>query len=91
MEQRDILAFRPGGVVLIVDSKPFRGEAPGVELKQERVLNDGSRHQIVKVYQTPESLAALLAHYGDGVATWASGAYFTAGAYCPRHFIPYLQ
>lgn len=77
-----------GGTVLIVDSKPFRGEAPGVELKQERVLNDGSRHQIVKIYHTPDSLAALLAHYGNGVATWTSGTYFTAGAYCPQFSPP---
>ncbi|MBI5876405.1 MAG: class I SAM-dependent methyltransferase [Chloroflexi bacterium] len=75
--------IQPGGAVLIVDSKPFRGEAPGVELKQERILNDGSRHAIVKVYHTPETLAGLLSRYGDGVDTWSSGSYFTAGVYRP--------
>ena len=72
---------RAGGEVLIVDSKPFRGESPGVELKQERVLNDGSRHHIVKVYHTPQSLANLLAHVGANVQTRTSGKFFTAGKY----------
>lgn len=71
---------RPGGEVLMVDSKSFRGEPPGVELKQERILNDGSRHQVVKVYHDPQSLAALLAHYGDDARAWTSGTFFTGGA-----------
>jgi hypothetical protein len=72
---------RVGGAVMIVDSKPFRGEAPGAELKQERVLNDGSRHQIVKVYHTPESLRALLERYGANVETRTTGSFFTIGTF----------
>jgi len=74
-------AVRRGGRVMIVDSKPFRGEAPGTELKQERVLNDGSRHQIVKVYHTPESLRALLEQYGANVETRTTGRFFTVGEF----------
>ena len=73
--------LRAGGEVLIVDSKPFRGEAPGVPLKQERILNDGSRHHIVKVYHTPETLRAVLETYGTNVQTWTSGKFFTAGQF----------
>jgi ubiquinone/menaquinone biosynthesis C-methylase UbiE len=72
---------RIGGSVLIVDSKPFRGEVPGMELKQERVLNDGSRHQIVKVYHTPDSLRALLERYGPHVETRTTGKFFTVGSF----------
>jgi ubiquinone/menaquinone biosynthesis C-methylase UbiE len=72
---------RPRGAVLLVDSKPFRGEAPAVELKQERRLNDGSRHQIVKVYHTPETLRRLLESFGQHAETWTSGTFFTAGRY----------
>jgi demethylmenaquinone methyltransferase/2-methoxy-6-polyprenyl-1,4-benzoquinol methylase len=72
---------RPGGEVMIVDSKPFRGELPGAELKQERVLNDGSRHQIVKVYHTPESLRALLERYSRRVETRTTGKFFTFGTF----------
>jgi demethylmenaquinone methyltransferase/2-methoxy-6-polyprenyl-1,4-benzoquinol methylase len=72
---------RAGGEVLIVDSKPFRGEAPGAPLKQERILNDGTRHHIVKVYHTPETLRAVLAPWGTDVQTWTSGRFFTAGRF----------
>ena len=73
--------LRPGGTVLLVDSKPFRGETSAVELKQERRLNDGSSHQVVKVYHTPETLRELLAPFGQNVETWSSGMFFTAGRY----------
>lgn len=72
---------RAGGAVMLVDSKPFRGEAPGAQLKPERILNDGSRHQIVKIYHTPESLRNVLQRYGADVRTWTSGHFFTAGYY----------
>ncbi|MCA1553154.1 MAG: class I SAM-dependent methyltransferase [Chloroflexi bacterium] len=75
---------RQGGEVLIVDSNPFRGEAAGEQLKQERILNDGSRHQIVKVYHTPQSLKQLLEQFGDDVQTWTSGNFFTAGMFKGR-------
>ncbi len=61
-----------GGAVMIVDSKPFRGEKPGEQLKPERVLNNGSRHQIVKVFHAPETLKALLEPFGIHVQTWTS-------------------
>ncbi len=73
--------LRPGGQVMIVDSKPFRGEQPGAELKQERILNDGSRHHIVKVYHTPETLRALLEGVGVDVRTWDTGRFITVGTY----------
>ncbi len=76
---------RAGGQVLIVDSKPFRGEMPGAQLKQERILNDGSRHHIVKVYHTPESLTQLLAQFSDDVQTWTSGNFFTAGKFTVKN------
>ena len=50
-------------------------------LKQERILNDGSRHHIVKVYHTPETLRAVLETYGTNVQTWTSGKFFLAGQF----------
>jgi demethylmenaquinone methyltransferase/2-methoxy-6-polyprenyl-1,4-benzoquinol methylase len=87
---RDLLApffgevkrvLRVGGQVMIVDSKPYRGEQPNVDLKQERILNDGSRHHIVKVYHTPATLHALLAQCGAHVETGTTGTFFTMGRY----------
>ena len=74
-------ALRRDGVVMLVDSKPFRGETPDVDLKQERILNDGSRHQIVKVYHTPATLHTLLSQFGAQVETWTTGTFFTLGQY----------
>jgi demethylmenaquinone methyltransferase/2-methoxy-6-polyprenyl-1,4-benzoquinol methylase len=76
--------LRVGGAVMIVDSKPYRGEQPNVDLKQERILNDGSRHQIVKVYHTPATLHTLLAQFGAHVETWTTGKFFTVGRYVKR-------
>jgi len=70
---------RQAGHVMIVDSKPFRGATPGAQLKQQRILDDGSRHHIVKVYHTPETLRAVLERWGTQVQTWTSGKFFTAG------------
>ena len=71
--------LRPGGALMLVDSRPFRGEQPAVELKQQRRLNDGSEHQIVKIYHKPETLRALFAPYGTNIHTWDTGTFFTAG------------
>lgn len=72
---------RPGGRVMLVDSKPFRGEQPAKELNQQRRLNDGSSHQIVKIYHTPETLHTLLSSYGHHVSTRATPTFFTAGEF----------
>jgi demethylmenaquinone methyltransferase/2-methoxy-6-polyprenyl-1,4-benzoquinol methylase len=69
---------RPGGQLMVVDSAPTdAGQAPGVEYFHERVLNDGSRHAVLKILHTPETIAAALAPLGRVVEAWGTGTFFT--------------
>jgi demethylmenaquinone methyltransferase/2-methoxy-6-polyprenyl-1,4-benzoquinol methylase len=66
-----------GGQVMIVDSartEPKR--QPGVEYFQERILNDGLRHQVLKIWHTPQTLATTLAPLGRVVDVWETGMFF---------------
>jgi demethylmenaquinone methyltransferase/2-methoxy-6-polyprenyl-1,4-benzoquinol methylase len=69
---------RPGGQVMVVDSAPTEpGQAPGVEYFHERILNDGSRHQVLKILHTPETMAAALAPLGRILDSATTGTFFT--------------
>lgn len=69
---------RAGGQVMVVDSAPGEpGRAPGVEHFDERILNDGSRHVVLKVLHTPQTIAAALAPLGRVVEVWETGRFFT--------------
>jgi ubiquinone/menaquinone biosynthesis C-methylase UbiE len=70
---------RRGGRAMIVDSAPTEpDQAPGVEFLQERVLNDGSRHEVLKILHTPATLIAALAPLGLVAEVWGTGKFFTA-------------
>ncbi|MEM8531627.1 MAG: class I SAM-dependent methyltransferase [Chloroflexota bacterium] len=69
---------RRGGQVLVVDSAPKMPERqPNVEYILERVLNDESRHDVLKIFHTPETLAATLTPLGKVLDTWATGRFFS--------------
>jgi ubiquinone/menaquinone biosynthesis C-methylase UbiE len=70
---------RPGGRVMVVDSAPAQpDEAPGVEYLHERILNDGSRHAVLKILHTPATIGAALEPLGRVVEAWGTGKFFTA-------------
>jgi demethylmenaquinone methyltransferase/2-methoxy-6-polyprenyl-1,4-benzoquinol methylase len=70
---------RPCGRVMVVDSAPAEpDQAPGVEYLHERILNDGSRHAVLKILHTPETLGAALAPLGEVVEAWHTGKFFSA-------------
>lgn len=74
--------LRPGGALLLFDSALPAGAADGATVQvQERPLKDGSRHRVLKVYYTPESLRAalMLAATSESIATETTGRYFVAG------------
>ena len=50
---------------------------PGVEYFHERILNDGTHHEVLKILHTPATIAAALAPLGRVVETWGTGAFFT--------------
>ena len=67
-------ARRVAGEIVVVDSALREGVKP--EETQERVLSDGSRHEVYKRYFTGESLAEEL---GRGT-TLFSGTWFVVAA-----------
>lgn len=70
--------LRPGGLVLVLDSAPSEpGQRAGVELLVERILNDGSRHEVLKILHTPDTLRAALAPLGTPVELFATRRYFS--------------
>jgi demethylmenaquinone methyltransferase/2-methoxy-6-polyprenyl-1,4-benzoquinol methylase len=70
---------RPCAQVLVVDSAPTEADQePGVEYLHERVLNDGSRHGVLKILHTPQTLGAALAPLGAVVEAWSTGKFFSA-------------
>lgn len=70
--------IRPGGSVLVVDSGLGGAERePGAEYFDERVLNDGSRHMVLKILHTPTTMAQALAPLGTVRDAWATGIFFT--------------
>ena len=70
--------IRPGGLVMVVDSAPTDPEQiPGREFLHERVLNDGSRHHVLKILHTPASLSDTLAPLGGPIDSWSTGRFFS--------------
>jgi demethylmenaquinone methyltransferase/2-methoxy-6-polyprenyl-1,4-benzoquinol methylase len=73
---------RSGAGVLIVDSAPTASDQlPGVEYFHERILNDGSRHQVLKILHTPASLTSALAPLGRTLDAWSTGRFFTGALF----------
>ncbi len=71
-------SLAPGGLALVLDSAPVEpGQRPGVEYLHERVLNDGTRHQVLKVLHTSETLAQVLAPLGTVREAFSTGVYFS--------------
>ena len=71
--------LRPGGSLLIFDSAlPAGGKAVQV---QDRPLKDGSRHRVLKVYYTPETLreALALAAAPGSITAETTGRFFVVG------------
>lgn len=70
--------LHPSSEVMIIDSAPTApDQVPGAEFLHERVLNDGSLHQVLKIVHTPASLAQALAGLGEVTEYWSTGFYFS--------------
>ena len=70
--------IRPGGEVMVLDSAPTDADqTPGVEYLHERILNDETRHAVLKILHTPTTIAQTLAPLGEVVESWSTGAFFT--------------
>ncbi len=69
---------RPGGRVLIFDSHLPPGRTTPVEI-QDRPLKDGSHHTVLKVYYTPDTLAAALAPHGTLRQAHSTRRFFVMG------------
>jgi ubiquinone/menaquinone biosynthesis C-methylase UbiE len=71
--------MKPGGLVMVVDSAAL-GESnrsePGQEQIRERILNDGSRHRVLKIDHSPETIGATLAPLGQVLEAWVTGKFF---------------
>jgi demethylmenaquinone methyltransferase/2-methoxy-6-polyprenyl-1,4-benzoquinol methylase len=66
--------LKPGGQVLIFDSLLMPGK-PADNI-QRRPLNDGSLHDVLKIYYTPETLQQSLSGIFNNVATGQTRQYF---------------
>jgi ubiquinone/menaquinone biosynthesis C-methylase UbiE len=69
---------RAGGQVLVVDSAPTRpDQTPGVEHFNERVLNDGTHHEVLKILHTPDTISHALAPLGRILDASGTRKFFT--------------
>jgi ubiquinone/menaquinone biosynthesis C-methylase UbiE len=66
-------ARRVGGELVVVDSAMRQGVE--AEERQQRILNDGSRHEVYKRFFSGEELAGEL---GDGASLLFEGNWFVA-------------
>jgi demethylmenaquinone methyltransferase/2-methoxy-6-polyprenyl-1,4-benzoquinol methylase len=70
--------IRPGGQMMVADSAPTEpDQTPGAEYLHERILNDGSRHAVLKILHTPATIAQALAPLGTVREAWSTGTFFT--------------
>ena len=69
--------MRPHGLVMVIDSA-LEGETSraGEEFFQERTLNDGSRHQVLKILHSAATLSAALKPLGEVIEAWETGGFF---------------
>jgi cyclopropane fatty-acyl-phospholipid synthase-like methyltransferase len=68
--------MKPGGLVMVVDSAALNRSEPGQEQIRERILNDGSRHRVLKIDHSPETIGATLAPLGQVLEAWVTGKFF---------------
>src|SRR5262249_53585803 len=70
--------IRPGGEVMVIDSAPTDpGQTAGAEFMNERVLNDGTRHAVLKILHTPATLVNALSQLGTTRDAWSTGTFFS--------------
>lgn len=69
--------LRPGGVARVYDSLLPEG-AERVQVQRRR-LKDGSEHDVLKVYYTPDTLREMLAPLDPEASAWSTGTFFVAG------------
>jgi len=74
--------LKKGTPMMVIDtgvpsSEPGR-PAPGTEYYNPRILNDGSRHRVLKIDHTPQSLSAALAPLGRVQQAWKVGGFVGA-------------
>jgi demethylmenaquinone methyltransferase/2-methoxy-6-polyprenyl-1,4-benzoquinol methylase len=72
-------AVRPGGQLCIIDepdTSPARPPTPEDQDLEMRELRDGRQFQIVKIYRSPQRLAALCRDAGFAQVTTIPGTYF---------------
>lgn len=72
--------LKTGAVVMAIDTAPPPGGggglAPGAEYFNPRVLNDRSRHRVLKIDHSPETLGSTLAALGRVIESWTTGHFF---------------
>ena len=72
-------ALKPGGRFFFVDSakadqsRSSEIDIDGEDELQTRILNDGSRHRIVKIYYEPTALTATLRGHGFDIEVRSTG------------------
>jgi len=62
--------LKPGALVMVADSAASIWESgdspkPGSEYLDQRGLNDGSQHQVLKIFHSPETMSSALAPIGE--------------------------
>jgi ubiquinone/menaquinone biosynthesis C-methylase UbiE len=71
--------LKKGGLMMVIDTGVPTNEpgrpVPGSEYYNPRILNDGSRHRVLKIDHTPESLSAALAPLGQIRQAWKVGGF----------------
>lgn len=100
--------LKPKASVMVVDNAASGWEAagfreppePGREYFHNRPLNDGSHHQVLKIFHSPESISAALAPLGQVIEAATTGRYIVfavvrrgwsaAGSQSGREFQPPL-
>ncbi len=68
---------RPQGLVMVVDSalESHHTSRAGEEFVQERILNDGSCHQVLKILHSAATLSAALKPLGEVIEAWETAAF----------------
>lgn len=69
--------LKPGGQVLVYDSAQLPGKP--TDQVQNRPLNDGSTHQVLKIYYTPDELQTQLARVFSSAVAHQTRQFFVIG------------
>jgi len=74
--------LKKGAPMMVIDTGVPSNEpgrpAPGTEYYNPRILNDGSRHRVLKIDHTPQTLAAALTPVGPVQQAWQVGGFVGA-------------